>query len=215
MSKLVLPYEIIKLFDVKDDGTVDTAKNYAFAIQDNFDAIVRYLRGLAIEPTTSYSYNFSYDDNKWTLTDATITGGVLNITTSYGSGKRYPDNDWLSMATDDFKIEVDFKQNSLGSLGAMIRLKLVADGSTLDFSIDGSNNLMRIHYAGEVRTSQTFIDDTNLHTVKIQRRGTVYYFTIDSEPVISWDYGTARTLEHIELEMATCIGDYDNFKYSW
>jgi len=37
------PYEIMKLFDVKDDGTIDTSKNYARYIQDNFDQMQKYV----------------------------------------------------------------------------------------------------------------------------------------------------------------------------
>jgi len=42
MPRFQLQYEILKLFDVKDDGTVDTSRNYAHYIQDNFDQIVSY-----------------------------------------------------------------------------------------------------------------------------------------------------------------------------
>jgi len=43
MAKFQLQYEINKLFDVKDDGTIDTSKNYARYIQNNFDTILKYV----------------------------------------------------------------------------------------------------------------------------------------------------------------------------
>ena len=161
----------------------------------------------------TYGFNFSYDDEKWTLVDAIISGGVLDITVNQGRGTRYPDTNWYSDANDDFIIEVDFKQDS------------IADEITTDITITLTEtfpiyfrifaNIMEIYYDGVVRASQAFNPGITWHTAKIRRVGTIYYFSIDDGDEISWSYGEAEGIYNIGLRMMSCTGDYDNFKYSW
>jgi len=45
--KTVLPYEITKLFEIdKETGLVDTSKNYAMGIEENFKTIIKYFNDL-------------------------------------------------------------------------------------------------------------------------------------------------------------------------
>lgn len=161
-----------------------------------------------------YTFDFSEDDGNWTLNNAIIQNGVLDITVGNGCGLRYPDANWYSGVNDDFVLEVDFKMDNTAPTYYMtIDIHLLGDEHPICF--DTYSPTMNLYYYPLDRASQTYTNDTNWHTLKIRRVGTVYYFSIDSGDEISWDYGTERALEYIELIMANCTGDYDNFKYSW
>jgi len=163
----------------------------------------------------SYFFDFSFDNEKWTLNNATISGGVLDITIAGGYGLRYPDVNWLSGLDDDFIIEVDFKQDTTSIEGFEVRVYLVGDTTdAIRFDVRGSTDDFRIVYDGVLKDSTSFVDDTNWHTLKIRRVGTTYYCRIDSGSEISWNYGTERAIDYIYLTMEGCTGDYDNFKYS-
>jgi len=162
----------------------------------------------------TFTEPFNNNDNNWTLSNAQISGGVLDITADTGYGQKSPDANWYSGANNDFIIEVDFKQDATSDRGARVEIKLVGDATFLKFLVFGATNLMILHY-GTNQVQQAFNDDTNLHTMKIRRVGTVYYFSIDGGSEINWNYGTERAIEYIQLTMFWNTGDFDNFKYSW
>ena len=210
MPKLQLPYEITKLSD--EEKAIDEI-NYARFIQANFDTIIKYINAtdVSIEKDT-YTYDFAVDDGNWTLSDATISGGILDITANSGYGQRSPDDNWYSDVEHDFRLEADFKNDAVDATPT-IAIKL--NGDTNQIRFDVYDNLMRIVYAAVVKTSQAFTDDTSSHTMKVRRLGTTYHYSIDSGIEISWNYETARALENIQLKMWITTGEFDNFKYCW
>lgn len=161
----------------------------------------------------TYEFNFSYDDGNWSLVDAIISSGVLNIIANQGRGIRYPDVNWYSGTDDDFILEVAFKQDSVPDEWAMNIVITLEETFPIYFEI--FNTTMRIFYDGVVRASQVFNPGITWHTAKIRRVGTMYYFSIDGGDEISWGYGEAEGIYHIALRMTNCTGNYDNFKYSW
>jgi len=164
-----------------------------------------------------YGFDFTSDDGKWYLSDAVITGGVLDIVASFGSGTRYPDIDWLSDANDNFEIEFDFKFDSVeaGDKRKAIMIYLNGDTHPIYFQVLKVTNKMSIYYDPYTKAEQSYTPDTNWHTTKVRRVGTIYYFSIDGGTEISWDYGTARAINYFKLRYTGVTGDFDNFKYSY
>ncbi len=163
-----------------------------------------------------YTFDFSEDDGNWTLVDANISGGTLNITVVLGYGQRSPDINWLSDADDDFEIEFDFLFG--GSFQALrVVLKLSGDALSILFDVRATYDYMRIYYDGIQRANQTIdIEPSIWYTGKIRRVGTVYYFSINGGDEISWDYGTERALEYLKFQ--STVGPnlkFDNFIYRW
>lgn len=162
-----------------------------------------------------YTFDFS-EEESWTLSDANISGGTLNITAAGGYGQRVPDGNWLAGANDDFEIEFDFKIDADWSYGNYLAINLVGAPYYIYFRIRGSvYDVMQIYY-GWQRTSQpfVFILDT-WYTAKIRRVGTIFYFSINGGSEISWNLGTARVIGSIRLGIDNITGKFDNFIYRW
>ena len=72
--KAVLPYEITKLFEIdKETGLIDTTRNYAHAIDENFKIIIKYLNDLI---TGINIINGSIDTSE--LADSSVTSDKID-----------------------------------------------------------------------------------------------------------------------------------------
>lgn len=177
----------------------------------------------------TYEFDFSYDDGKWSLTNALIIGGVLYVAVIpwSGSGRRVPDANWGCRANDDFEIEVKFRRKMIDvepSINSWwtITISLI-DDTSIDFIHETTIEKLSIYVDGyeKVFTYQN-MNDTNWHIIKIKRIGTVYYLSVDNKPEINYDYGILKALKGITLAYKHSLphensngGEYDDFKYSW
>lgn len=164
-----------------------------------------------------YTFPFSEQEN-WTLSDANISGGTLNITAQFGYGKRSPDANWYSGSGDDFEIEFDFQINSSFNT-AELNLKLDGDAIIILFYARASYNHIKIYYNDIERGSlTTTISLGTWYTGKVRRVGTTFYFSVNGGDEISWDYGTERALEYLRLVQSIGLDGgtkFDNFIYRW
>jgi hypothetical protein len=162
-----------------------------------------------------YEFDFSYDDGKWTLVTAHIGDGVLHIDDIVGRGTRYTDDDW-GQEEGDFEFEVDVKSDSLKtSTHWAIYLNFTGGVPSVVFEGEGTNIIELRSPIGTLRASgPAQINDTDWHKVKIARRGTVYYLSVDDGAIISYDYGSIETINNITLSYAFVQGSYDNFMFS-
>jgi len=207
-------YKDIELCESIDDWTVSDADKLTLSLESSIvkegQKSIKVIAGTGI-----YSFDFASDDGNWTLSDATISSGTLNITALNGYGQRSPDANWYSGSTNDFIIEYDVKLAATGK--GRLEIKLVDDANPLYFIVDEAGNTMYIYYNGSTRATQGItINAGTWYSAKVRRVGTAYYFSIDSGTELSWDYGTARAIEHLMLKGYAAVPDYyDNFKYSW